>query len=86
MGDPEAFLSLSKIVLGDKNQNRNVVLICLDESFNFLWRFNYLRGSFAYCSRILFILVKTVNNVIPTINRVFLSLVEPSKTGKMQLI
>ena len=51
-----------------------------------LWGINCLGWNFVLCSRIHFTLTKIMNKVISTKNRVFISLLGPSETGKMQLI
>ena len=50
-----------------------------DESTTFVW-------IFVQCGRIHFTLTKIMNKLISTKNRVFISLVGPSETGKSQLL
>ena len=51
-----------------------------------LWRINCWGWNFVQCGRIHFTLTKAMNKLISTKNRVFLSFVGPSETGKSQLI
>ena len=51
-----------------------------------LCRMNCLGWNFLQCGRIYFTLTKIMNKLISTKNRVFISLVGPSETGKSQLI
>ena len=51
-----------------------------------LWPINCLGWNFVQRDRIHFTLNKAMNKVISTKNRVFISLVGPSETGKSQLI
>ena len=51
-----------------------------------LRRINCLGWNFVQCGRIYFTLTKILNKLISTKNRVFISLVGPSETGKSQLI
>ena len=54
--------------------------------FNNLWRVKFLGWNFVHGGRIPFTLTKIINNLISTKNRVFISLVGLSETGKSQLI
>ena len=51
-----------------------------------LWRISCLGWNFVQCGRIYFTLTKNNNKLISTKNRVFISLVGPSATGKTQFI
>ena len=51
-----------------------------------LWRVNCLGCNFVQRGRIHFTLAKIMNKLLSTKNRVFISLVVPSETGKSQLI
>ena len=50
------------------------------------WRIYSLGRNLVQCSRIFFTLTKFMNNLISTRNRIFLSLVGPSDSGKTYLI
>ena len=49
-------------------------------------RLNYLGRIFVYCSRIHFTITKTINKLISTITRFFISLVGSSETVNTQLV
>ena len=51
-----------------------------------LWRINCLGRNFVQCGRIRFTITKAMKKLISTKNRVFISLVGPSETGKWQFI
>ena len=61
-------------------------LLLENSPFKNLWRINCLSWNFVQCGRIHFSLPKAMNKLISTKNRVFISLVGPSETGKSQLI
>ena len=50
-----------------------------------LWRINCLGWNFVQCGRLRFTLTKAMTKLFFTKNRVFISLVGPSWTGKLQL-
>ena len=54
--------------------------------FKNLWRINCLGCNFVQCGRIHFTFTKILNKLISTKIRVFISLVVPSETEKLQLI
>ena len=61
-------------------------LLLKNSSLKDLWRIHCLVGTSVQCNRIHFTLTKTLNKIISTNNRVFISLVGPSGTGKSQPI
>ena len=61
-------------------------LLLENSPFENLCRINSLCQNFVQCGRINFTLTKIMNKLISTKNRIFISLVGPSKTGKSQPI
>ena len=61
-------------------------LLLEKSSLKNLWPVQSLGGNSVWCSGIRFILSKTMNKFISTRNRVFISLVGCSETGKSQLV
>ena len=61
-------------------------LLLENSPFKNLWRINCLGWNFVQRGRIHFTLAKVMNKLISTKNRVFISLVGPSESGKSQLI
>ena len=61
-------------------------LLSKNSPFKVLWRINCLGWNFVQCGRTHFVFTKIMNKLISSKNRVFVSLVGPSETGKSQLI
>ena len=61
-------------------------LLLENSRFKNLWRIDFLAWNFVQRGRIHFTLTNIMKTVISTKNRVFISLVGPSKTGKSQLL
>ena len=59
-------------------------LLLENTPFKNLWRINCLDWNFVQCGRIRFALAKIMNKLNSTKNQVFISLVGPSETGKLQ--
>ena len=64
----------------------HIWLLLENSPFKNLRQINCLGWNFVQCGRIHFTLSKIINKLISTKNRVFISLVGPSETGKSQLI
>ena len=64
----------------------HIWLLLENSPFKNLRQINSLGWNFVQCGRIHFTLTKIMNKLISTKNRVFISLVGPSETGKSQLI
>ena len=66
--------------------NDHLWLLLENSPFENLCRINCLGQKFLQCGRIHFTLTKIMNKLISTKNRIFISLVGPSETGKSQPI
>ena len=61
-------------------------LLLANAPFKNLWWINCLGWHFVHCGRIHFTFTKIMNKLISTRRGVFISLVGPTQTGKMQLV
>ena len=64
----------------------HLCLLLENSPFKIFWRINSLGCFFLQCGRIHFTITKILNKVLSTKNRVFISLVGPFETEKLQLI
>ena len=80
---PDHWLCFCPILLSFVDHLR---LLLKNSLFKSLWRINCLGWKFVHCGRIHFTLTKIMNKLIATKNRVFISLVGPSETGKSQFL